>query len=105
MRRKHDKELDETFKVLSNPYRREMLNTLFENDDESMTYDQIIRNLQDVGTIKKDRKPLYMQLRHTHLPKMEEAGIIQYNEDLETVQLEENRMKERINDILSALES
>lgn len=53
--------------------------------------DEVARLEHDVATLlqipKEDVKQIYIDLYHSHLPKMEDANLLEYSQDQDTVRL------------------
>jgi len=72
--------LDQTFLILSNIYRRRLLFALLEDDSQaSISVPEVI----DTGA--KRLEVLQTELVHTHLPKMEESGVVHWDRETSTV--------------------
>lgn len=77
---------EEIFKVLSNQRRRWMLQYLKQNGDDPVSLRHIVDHVtameNDVPVHQIDstnRKNVYTALKQTHLPKLHEKGIIEYD--------------------------
>ncbi|GAA0506288.1 hypothetical protein SAMN04488066_101151 [Halorubrum aquaticum] len=77
---------DEIFDVLCNERRRYVLEYLRESSEESLHLSEMVdtiaawENDKDVVEIEyADRKRVYTALRQTHLPKLHETGVIEYD--------------------------
>lgn len=69
------------YRALGNEYRRRLLCTLFVKDESDA--------VKIPGTIcEKDEDPetVYLNLYHTHIPKLEEMGLVRYNSDEKLVE-------------------
>lgn len=85
---------DEIFDVLSSRRRRNVLHAL-NHGDGSTTVGDLSRRLAawendhaDEGDVTaKERKRVYTALRQTHLPKLQEVGVVDYDPDRGTVDL------------------
>ena len=80
-------ELDEVFAALGHPRRRYLVYTLSKGGDEQ-TLNEIARHLaaweQDVRTdavAEEDRRRVHASLYHSHVPKLADLGIIEYETD------------------------
>ncbi len=76
---------EEVFEVLSNRRRRQTLHYLLQKEDETATKREISRQLaawendEPVDMVSSsERKRVYIALHQTHLPKLDEAGLIDY---------------------------
>jgi len=78
---------DTVFKTLSNPRRRYVLEHLSEVDGETTLRElsEQVAAWENDKTIeeidRKERRRVYTALQQTHLPKMHEAGIVDYDRD------------------------
>ena len=84
---------DDAFDVLSNARRRRVLIHLFEAD-EPATLAGLSRSvaawengIDEEGVTSRQRKRVYTALRQSHLPKMDRAGVIDYDTDRGSVEL------------------
>ena len=68
--------LDRFLDVLANKYRRRLLIALLEHNPQDDEDPQIP---DDVGITDKDLDELMTQMSHVHLPKLEEAGFIEWD--------------------------
>ena len=82
---------DELFEMLSNARRRYVMHTLIREGDrvdvgslsEQIAAWEDDRTLDEITS--KDRKRVYTALQQTHLPKMDRAGVIDYDHNRGTV--------------------
>ena len=74
--------LDRFLDVLANKYRRRLLVALLEHNPQDDEDPQIP---DDVGITDEDLDDLMMQMSHVHLPKLEEAGFIEWDRDTNAV--------------------
>ncbi|WP_281193565.1 hypothetical protein [Halorubrum sp. F4] len=77
---------DEIFDVLCNERRRYVLEYLRESPDEALHLGEMVDTIaawendkEPVETEYADRKRVYTALRQTHLPKLHETGMIEYD--------------------------
>lgn len=82
---------DEIFALLSSARRRRVVRYLLLNDGEvsSGTLVDAIAALEAAPGSDRpeaaDRKSVYVSLRQTHLPRLAEAGVVEYDRDEDTV--------------------
>ncbi|RKD95817.1 DUF7344 domain-containing protein [Halopiger aswanensis] len=82
---------DELFEILSNRRRRHILHELMREQDtlDIGTLSQQIAAWEDGlemhEVTSSDRKRVYTALHQSHLPKMDEAGVVDFNQDRGTV--------------------
>lgn len=94
---------DRFYRALASSHRRRLLYFLLEN--EASTIDELASVLSGweitpTGTMQtpKDRAKIRLQLSHNHLPRLAETGLIAYDPDSGTVQLES--LHPRVTDII-----
>lgn len=82
---------EDAFEVLSNARRRHVIHYLLQQDDQVTLRDlsnQIAAWENDVETVdvsSKQRKRVYTALHQSHLPKLDDMGVVQYDTDRGTV--------------------
>ncbi|MFC7213239.1 ArsR family transcriptional regulator [Saliphagus sp. GCM10025334] len=87
---------DVIFELLKNRRRREVLAYLLEAE-ETVTLGELAEQIAawendtDVNALSSDqRKRVYVALYQTHLPKMDDAGIVDYDQDRGLITLADN---------------
>lgn len=87
---------DVIFELLKNRRRREVLQYLLEADD-TVTLGELAEQIAawendiDINALSSDqRKRVYVALYQTHLPKMDDAGIVDYDQDRGLITLSDN---------------
>ena len=87
---------DVIFELLKNRRRREVLQYLLEADD-TVTLGELAEQIAawendiDINALSSDqRKRVYVALYQTHLPKMDDAGIVEYDQDRGLITLADN---------------
>ncbi|ELY48960.1 DUF7344 domain-containing protein [Natronolimnohabitans innermongolicus] len=87
---------DVIFELLKNRRRREVLAYLLESDD-TVTLGELAEQIAawendtEVSALSSDqRKRVYVALYQTHLPKMDDAGIVEYDQDRGLISLSDN---------------
>jgi len=85
---------DLLFDMLSNRRRRWVLHALKQQESERVSFETIVETVSaweyetDPAELTwKQRKRIYTALRQSHLPKLDEAGIISYDQRRGTVEL------------------
>jgi len=73
--------LGRLFDALRHPYRRRILMLVSEHNPR----DEEEFSVEDLATEDDDLELLTTELFHAHLPKLAEAGYIEWNEDTHTV--------------------
>jgi hypothetical protein len=89
--------LDDAFDVLRNRRRRDVLMYLAAEDDNTATLsdlaEQVAAKENDIDRAEltsTQRKRVYIGLYQCHLPKMDDLGVVDYDQDRGTVVLEED---------------
>ena len=87
---------DVIFELLKNRRRREVLTYLLEAE-ETVTLGELAEQIAawendtEVSALSSDqRKRVYVALYQTHLPKMDDAGIVEYDQDRGLISLSDN---------------
>ena len=74
--------LDAALSILSDRYRRRLLLALLEHNPQDDDDPQIPA---DVDTEPDDREALEIAIRHAHLPKLDDAGLVEWDRETKTV--------------------
>ncbi|WP_458209880.1 DUF7344 domain-containing protein [Haladaptatus sp. NG-SE-30] len=74
--------LDRFLDILANKYRRRLLVALLEHNPQDDDDPQIPA---DVDLEDDEVESLQIQMNHTHLPRLEDAGFIEWNRDTNAV--------------------
>jgi DNA-binding transcriptional ArsR family regulator len=91
--RKNGLSQDTLFSLLSNPRRRFILQYLNRTDDGIQLQDLAAEvaawenETETDALTDKQQKRLYVSLYQTHIPKLEEAGIVEYDDDTGEIRL------------------
>lgn len=87
---------DVIFELLKNRRRREVLSYLLETEG-TVTLGELAEQIAawendtDINALSSDqRKRVYVALYQTHLPKMDDAGIVEYDQDRGLIDLSDN---------------
>lgn len=87
---------DQLFGMLANRRRRWVLHALKSQDDEPVSFGTIVETVSaweyetDPAELSwKQRKRVYTALRQSHLPKLDDTGIVNYDRQRGTVELTE----------------
>ncbi len=84
----HTKDLSETvmLKAIAHHQRREILRFLMDSSDATTTIDDLVKYLKSREIEQTGNHPgcssteIKISLHHIHLPKLEEAGLIEYDQ-------------------------
>lgn len=90
--------LDAIFGLLSNEYRRHILYHFHGQPQAVATVDELVTHLrtQFDARAAADTDRLRIQLLHSHLPRLESHGILEYNERSETIRYQGESGIERL---------
>ena len=85
--------LDELFSVLSNRRRRRVLYSLVDGEESVVECSQLVRRLADgpatIGASDDSSEAAVARdLHHVHLPRLEDAGIVEYDRRQGTVRFD-----------------
>jgi DNA-binding transcriptional ArsR family regulator len=80
-------DLDALFEALGDAQRRQILGYLDATDDDVAAYSDLIEHVADDsgGESAADHDRIAVSLHHNHLPKLADAGIVEYDARSETV--------------------
>lgn len=85
----HDIDADDLFDVLSERRRRRIIEEVLQRDDRAAVDDVVETVVEREMNGHDDREDLRSQvtvsLHHVHLPKLNEAGLIDYDPSVETI--------------------
>ena len=87
-----DISLDEVFTILSNSRRRHVVDLLAESGGETAfraLTDGVASREADGPVGYDQRKRVYVSLRQSHLPRLADAGVIEYDPDRGTIEATE----------------
>jgi hypothetical protein len=94
--------LDNRLEVLKNNYRREIL-YLFHESDDVFGYDEIVDQLNEKMEAQRDE--LETCLQHAHLPKLEDYGVVSYDEELDLIAYQRDEELEELLEVTRSLEA
>ncbi|RQH00066.1 DUF7344 domain-containing protein [Natrarchaeobius oligotrophus] len=87
--------LDLVFNLLANERRRYALYFLYEQQDGVATVEEVTDNVaafenrstgpEPQSDLEEQKRQIQTELRHVHLPKLEDAGILEHDQRSETV--------------------
>ena len=78
-------DLDSLFELLANRHRRRLLAYLVETDDGVATFSELIDHVAGVDSEDADEREVAISIHHTHLPKLADEGVVEYDDRSETV--------------------
>lgn len=86
----HPLSLDALLEILSNEERRYLVEYLIESSDEIHSYEDTLNYIARQVAIRRGEQPntedIEVALHHHHLPKLANAGVIEYDMRTETIQ-------------------
>lgn len=95
-------EVGEIFELLKNKRRRQVIKFLKEQEDGAATLDVVAEHIAakendiDVSQLSsKQRKRVYIGLYQCHLPKMDDLGILEYQQNRGTIELQNTDQLDR----------
>ncbi|MFC7081107.1 DUF7344 domain-containing protein [Halorussus caseinilyticus] len=80
-------DLDQLFEVLADGYRRRVLAYLDDTDDGIAAFSELVEHVADDsdGESTDDHERIAVNLHHNHLPKLEDANVVEYDPRSEVV--------------------
>ncbi|WP_312912810.1 DUF7344 domain-containing protein [Natronosalvus caseinilyticus] len=91
--------------LVANQHRRSVLDKLIESERNSVAIDALIEHMspeilpESTEAIPSDR--LRLDLYHNHLPKLEDAGLVEYDNRTETVHYHPNDRVEKLHQFVT----
>lgn len=81
---------DRLLSMMADQQRRAVLRVLLERSDEAMSVDELVATLTDEESRSPDdqqetAKKTTISLYHVHLPKLAEAGLVEFDQQSDTV--------------------
>lgn len=99
-----DLSTDEILQVLADPRRRIVLRELAEKPSREVSVDAlqevVARELEGPPPRPRAATKIAIQLRHVHLPRLEEAGLCEYDADGERVEYRSSEFAEALLEFL-----
>ncbi|MDF9745046.1 DUF7344 domain-containing protein [Natrinema salsiterrestre] len=94
----NQQDLDDVYQSVANQRRRTVLTYLEEASDDAASLDQLVDHVVDQETHSPgpDRESVLIDLYHCQLPMLDEAGVIDFDSQTETVQYRGHREVERL---------
>ena len=86
----------EALRLVADKRRRTVLQELSGNDTTPVTVDQLVADLAGGEDPVEDRRPIALELRHSHLPRLADAGVIEYDASADTVRYHPHEGVERL---------
>lgn len=90
----NDRSLDDVFGALAHPRRRDILHVLAEHDTSLTLSDltnEIARRERDTSVDERSEEmieSIHLNLYHRHVPKLAEAGLVEYDRGTNFVELD-----------------
>jgi len=97
--------LDACLQLVADQHRRRAIHYLRRNANGTTTFDDLVDQLHgkesvSEGDLLHDREQLAIQLQHTHLPKLADYGVVEYDHRNGTIQY---RPDDRVEAVLDSL--
>ncbi|SER08875.1 DUF7344 domain-containing protein [Natrinema salaciae] len=75
--------IDPSFDALNDPYRRSICRYAMRTTADTATHEELVDYVVDrapeTAAADPDRREIATELRHVHLPKLDEAGLIEHD--------------------------
>ena len=91
--------LDESLRLLAHRYRRMVLRELRRSPDGTASFEDVLDRLHE-EVPDTERSELAIDLRHTHLPKLADHGVLEYDRRSGAVRYEPDENVETLLDAL-----
>lgn len=103
--------VDETYTLLANRQRRKLLYHLREMNPAETTLESLVQHLAESDHVTIDgaddeeiRERLHLSLIHSHIPKLEQAAVIDWNERDKTIRYRGDPVLDELLDVSQRLE-
>ena len=98
--------LDACLQLLADRHRRQVIHHLREEANGAMTFDDLVGRIHSRASDSKngppqDRESLAIQLQHSHLPKLADHGVVDFEHANGTVRYRSHEQVETVLDSLS----
>lgn len=94
--------LDAMLDILANRPRRDLLTFLQEQPEESAAFEEVTNYILTQMSRELGKQPnhddVQVELQHHHLPKLADAGVIEYDIRSQTIRYRENEPLEELHD-------
>ena len=77
--------IDNVLKCLAHPRRRAVVVFVDEVDDDTIPVNELSKRIAASTECGVDKTTLRVSLHHVHLPKLEDAGVLEYDAKSETI--------------------
>lgn len=91
--------VDETLRALADARRRAIVRYLVESDDNVVTREESVEHLRRVG-FEETRDELLTVVHHSHLPKLADAGLVEYDSGRQTIRYLGNETAVAVLDVM-----
>ncbi|AGB30723.1 hypothetical protein C488_03846 [Natrinema pellirubrum DSM 15624] len=90
--------IDRSLAALSDPYRRSVCRYAMRTQTTRLDHAEIADYIVDRASPADDldRRTVATELRHLHLPKLEDAGLLEYERDSGVVHADRERIADRL---------
>lgn len=88
--------IDRSFAALSDPCRRAVCRYAMRTEASRLDTAEIADYVVDRTPADRDRRTVATELRHVHLPKLADAGLLEYERDSGVVRTDRERIADRL---------
>lgn len=92
------------FEVLRDPSRRFLIRYLLRTESSIVEHETLVEGLIDRFDGDVDRQTIVTALRHVHLPKMADAGVIEYDSGDDIVRIDRSTVGKCLERVQVAVE-
>ena len=100
-----DSRLDSMFSVLADERRRQVLQYFRSTGDDVASVENLVDYAVERGGSGSDRERVALRFHHATLPKLGDAGCIEYDARSDTVRYREDPLLERVLDLADEYET
>ncbi|WP_226004013.1 DUF7344 domain-containing protein [Natrinema salinisoli] len=99
--------IDTSFDVLSDPYRRSLCRYAMRTETDAVACEELVDYVVDrapeTAADDLDKQTTATKLRHVHLPKLDGAGMVEYDRRNGTVRVDRSTIAERLERVRAAV--
>jgi DNA-binding transcriptional ArsR family regulator len=98
--------LDAMLEILANRRRRHLIEHLHEAPDNNVSFEQAVRHVVERVSVQDGEQPnrneVEVSLQHKHLPRLADAGVLEYDLRSQTIRY---RPDERLEELLERIQA
>ena len=101
--------LDAMLDILAHRQRRYLLEYLADAPDDSGSFEQVTRHVVEQASVRDGEQPnrneIEVSIQHKHLPRLVDAGLVEYDARSKTIRYHPNERLERLLEAVEEFET